>query len=316
LVIVFPAYNEEKTIAFVVKDTPKNIDGIGQIQCLVINDGSTDKTEVMALQAGALVVSHDRNKGLGRTFKTGVEEALKMEADIMVNIDGDGQFNPRDIPKLIKPIIENRVDFVTASRFIDKNRLPQNMSRTKIWGNKKVSWLISWLARRKFYDVSCGFRAYNREALLSLNLFGDFTYTQETFLDLSFKGLRIEEVPVEVTYFKERESRVAKNLFIYAWQILKIIFKTFRDYQPLRFFGGLGGLIFVVGLILDVFILVHYLNMGGFTPFKSYAFVGGFLNLTGLGLFILGLVTDMLNRIRINQEKLLFYAKKKYYERR
>jgi len=225
LLIVFPAYNEEKTIASVIREVPGNMDGVGQIRCLVVNDGSTDKTEELALQAGVLVVSHDQNEGLGKTFRTGVGEALKMKADVMVNIDGDGQFSPRDIPKLIKPIIENRADFVTASRFIDKNRLPQNMSRIKIWGNKKVSWLISWLTRRKFYDVSCGFRAYNREALLNLNLFGDFTYTQETFLDLSFKGLRIEEIPVEVKYFKERESRLAKNLFFTPGRSLRLFLK-------------------------------------------------------------------------------------------
>lgn len=315
LLVVIPAYNEKETIIQVIKSIPVSIDGIGNIYCMVVDDGSTDNTAELAKRTGAIVISNYYNKGVGGAFRVGIDEALRMGADIMVNIDGDGQFNPADISCLLKPILTNEADFVTASRFIDKKFIPKDMSKIKIWGNKQVALLIGWLTKRKFYDVSCGFRAYNREALLNLNLFGDFTYTQETFLDLSFKGLRIKEVPIEVKYFKERESKIAKNLFSYTWKILGIIFKTLRDYKPLKFFGTIGISIFAIGVILDIFIFYHYFVFGSFSPYLYVAFTGAFLNAMGLIIFVVGLVTDMLDRIRMNQEKLLYYEKKRIIQK-
>ena len=174
LLISIPAYNEEKTIADVIKSIPSHIEGVDSIEILVINDGSSDATREHALSAGTRVISHAENLGLSRTFQKGVHEALIRHVDIMVNIDADGQFDGQDIPRLINPIIKNEADFVAASRFIDKSLVP-TMPKLKRWGNKKVSQLISFIAGRKFYDVSCGFRAYSKEALLHLNLFGKYS---------------------------------------------------------------------------------------------------------------------------------------------
>lgn len=314
LLVVIPAYNEEKTIGQVIKDIPRAITGIGKVEVLVLDDGSTDKTVAKAKEVGAdYIVSNQRNRGLGYSFRRATEEALKIGVDIIVNIDADGQFDPQDIPSLIQPIINQEADFVTASRFINKENIPQ-MPKAKLWGNKKVAKLISWMTGKNFYDVSCGFRAYSKEALLNLNLFGKYTYTQETFLDLSFKEINIVEVPVRVKYFADRKSRLVNNLFHYAYRTLGIMLKTLRDYRPLKFFSVIGGSIFALGLLLDIFVLIHFIKTGGFSPYKAVGFTGAFLNAIGFTIFMIGLLADMLYRIRMNQEKLIYYEKRKYYK--
>ncbi|MBD3281022.1 hypothetical protein GF389_05935 [Candidatus Dojkabacteria bacterium] len=174
--------------------------------------------------------------------------------------------------------------------------------------------LVGGLAGEKFEDVSSGFRAYNKKALLNINLMGKFTYTQEVFLDLSMKGLNIVQVPVEVKYFAERKSRVAGNILKYAFRTAWIIFRTIRDYKPLKFFGMLGLGIFVFGLFFDGFLLGHYINTSQFTPYISVGFVGAYLNSVGLGIMFLGLIADMFDRVRQNQEKILYYLKAGSYE--
>ena len=250
----------------------------------------------------------------GAAFATGLEEAINRQADIVVTLDADDQFDPQDINKLIEPIINKKYDCVTGSRFIDKNFVPANIPAIKKWGNKMVAFLINKLTGQKYYDVSCGFRAYGKEALLNINTFSNFTYTQEVILDLSFKNLRIKEVPIKVRYFADRQSKMANNLFKYAWNISKTNFRVFRDYKPLKFFGSIGILVFSTGLLLDIFVLWNFINTGSITPYKYVGFIGGFLNLLGFLIIIVGLLADMLYRIRINQEKILYYEKKKKYK--
>jgi glycosyltransferase involved in cell wall biosynthesis len=313
LVVIIPALNEEKTIEGVIAAVPTEIDGIDQIEVVVVDDCSSDQTRMIAESAGALVISHCENKGVGAAFHTGMKVALKKGADFIVNIDGDGQHNPSDIPALIKPVLEGKADFTTASRFKEPTLIPL-MPRMKLWGNKMMSRLISYLTGKKFYDVSCGFRAYTRDTALRLTLVGKFTYTQETFLDLAFKGLSIAEIPLVVK--KEREfgeSRVASNLWKYGYKTAKIIFRAFRDYKPLRFFGFISLPFFIIGMLLIMFLSLHYLSSGQFFPHKWAGFSGVALVVLGLILFILGLVADMLDRIRLNQEELLYYKRKEEY---
>jgi len=152
--------------------------------------------------------------------------------------------------------------------------------------------------------------------MLSLNLNGKFTYTQEAFIDLGNKGMRITEVAVPVQYFKERRSRIAANLFRYTWRIMKIIFRTARDYKPMKFFGVLGALFFVAGLFLEAGLLAYYLKSGSFTPYKVIGFAGAFFNILGVVIFFLGLIADMLYRMRMNQEELLYLFKKQIWEKK
>jgi glycosyltransferase involved in cell wall biosynthesis len=306
--VVVPAYNEEKLIGSVLDSMPDFVDTI-----VVVNDGSTDETSNIAQAKGALIVTHSKNRGVGAAFHSGINKALELTVDIMVTIDADGQFDPQDIYKLIDPIIDDNADFVTASRFKNKELVPK-MSKIRYWGNIAVSKLISFLIGKRFYDVSCGFRVYSQEALLRLNVFGEFTYTQETFIDLAFKNVTIKEIPLSVQGVREYgHSKVAKNIVRYAYRASKIIFRAFRDYKPLKFFGYIAGLTVCAGVLLEATLLWHYFQTGGFSPYKFIGFVGGFLLAIGVLILVTGLLADMFYRIRLNQEDILYYKKKELY---
>ena len=312
LIIYMPALNEEEGISEVIKSLPKEVEGIDEIKILVVDDGSTDDTAKKAKESDADVVSHNMNRGVGSAFQSAVQYALENDADILVSIDADRQFNSEQIPEIIQPILKDKADMVTGNRF--ENGMPKDMPKSKYWGNTQMSRLISLITAQKFRDVSCGFRAYNREALLRLNLFGAFTYTQETILDMVFKGLRVVEFPVDVKYFKERKSRVAGNIVKYAFRTSQIILTTLKDYKPMLFFGGIGGICLVVGLILEIFLGIYFLITGDFSPYKFVGFTGfGFL-VFGLLLVVVGLLADMFNRVRVNQERILYELKRERYE--
>lgn len=313
LVIIIPAYNEEKTITRVIQEIPRNIEGINQSEVLVIDDGSVDNTVKVAKETGALVVSHNKNEGLGIAFSTGIKEALGRKADIVVNIDADDQFDAKDIPKLIKPIVDKRAEMVAGSRFEDNHSIVQ-IPFIKRWGNRAFTSLINILTGEKFTDTQCGFRAYSKEALLRLNLFGKFTYTQEVFLDLVNKGLKIVQVPITVRYFKERKAKISASFFRYFFQTIIIILRTFRDYKPLLFFGIPGTTVFGAGILFWLYSFIYWLIHHQTTPVRMYFFIGTGLLTFGFLLIILALIADMLKRIRQNQEEILYKLKKKEYE--
>src|SRR3954454_21036206 len=306
LVVTIPAQNEEKTIAQVVSGVPRNIPGITDVEVIVVNDGSTDRTAEIAERAGALVITLVGRPGLGYVFRAGLERACRRGADIIVNIDGDGQFNPADIRKLVEPLLRDEADFVTCSRFADPALWP-TMPKIKFWGNKVVTRIINWVCGgTHFTDVSCGFRAFNREAAYRLTLFGRYTYTQEWFIDLFVKGVRMTEVPLRVRGVREHgKSRVASSITKYIRGSLPIILRAMRDIQPLKFFGGIGMLFFLPGVIMNLFVAIWYLvgdkktefigpkatftRVHGTAPFTSLIPLGGALIIMGLIMFALAL---------------------------
>lgn len=309
LLVAMPALNEAATIVKVIDSIPKSIDGISQIDVLVVNDGSTDRTAELAIEAGAHVISHSKSQGVGAAFHSALAYAIDTHADLLVTIDSDGQFNPADIPKIAEPVIQNRADFATASRFMDPALVPE-MPWIKKWGNRQMSRLISRLTNLKFHDVSCGMRCYGRKALVNLNPLGTFTYTQEVFLNLAFKKLRIVEVPVKVRGVREvGKSRVASNLWNYGINTSKIIFRAYRDFHPLKFFGGLAVLLGIPGLLLAGFLAIHYLRTGMYTPHKWAGFTAGTLFGLSLILLLMGILGDMLHRHRVYLEELLARAR-------
>lgn len=306
LVVVIPALNEEATIADVIRAIPREIPGIARVKVLVVNDGSTDQTAPRAAEAGAEVIHHGISHGVGAAFQAALTRAIERGADFIVNIDADGQFNPADIPKLLEPVLAGKADFATASRFSDPALVPE-MPWIKRWGNRMMSRLISRLTGETFHDVSCGMRCYNRRAALGLNLLGRFTYTQEVFLILAFKWMTIVEVPIRVR--GEREfggSRVAGSLWRYAMQTSRIIFRCYRDYRPMRFFGWLAVWLAIGAIGLLTFLSLHYVHTGQFSPHKWAGFVGAGLGILSLLMFFMGMVGDMLNRHRIYLEELLY----------
>jgi len=313
VIVYIPAYNEEQRIAEVIGSVPKTLPGVDQVGVLVVDDGSTDRTAEVAEAAGAGVLQHGVNQGVGGAFHTALDAALSLGADILVSIDADNQFDSSETGRLITPILEGKADFVTGNRFAAKEK-PKNMPSIRYLGNLLMSRIVSTLSSsRPIEDVSCGFRAYSREALLHLNLFGRFTYTQETIMDLAFKGLRIEEVPVTVRYFQTRTSRVARNLPMYGLNTFRIILRTFRDYRPMLFFGSLGLAVFFSGTAMLCFVGIHYIQTGNVSPYKMFGIGGSILIVSGLLIIGLSLLADMLDRMRTTQEKLLYYEKKKIY---
>jgi len=305
IVVVIPALNEEASIGNVLDRIPKYID-----QVVVVNDGSTDRTRDIALSKGAIVVDHKQNKGLGLAFKSGLQRVLELDADVMVNMDADGQFNPDDIISLIVPIIEKKADFVTASRFKDPALWPE-MSKIKFWGNNMMSRLISSIVNERFYDVSCGFRAYSKDTLMRLNLFGKFTYTQETFIDLAFKGLTIKELPTKVRGTREHgKSKMASNLFKFGYRTSGIILKAFRDYKPIRLFGNVALIFCLIGLGFFFFLMIHYFRFDAFSPYKWTGFTAAFFLTLSIIMIITGFIMDVFARMRQNQDELLYRQKK------
>ena len=323
LVVTIPALNEEKTIAHVVAGIPRNIPGIHDVEVIVVNDGSTDRTARAAEAAGAMVVNVKGRPGLGTVFRIGVERAMRRGADIICNIDGDGQFDPRDIAKLVEPLLRDEADFVTCSRFADPDLHPA-MPRVKFWGNRVVTRLINWVCGgTSFTDVSCGFRAFNREAAYRMTLFGRFTYTQECFIDLFSKGMRIHEVPLRVRGVREHgTSRIASSIWKYATNSLPIILRAMRDIQPLKFFGGIGLLLFIPGLISGLFVTGWYFYTGlaehryRTTPFTSMITVSGVLVTLSFVMGVLALLADMLGRHRKISEEMLYLARRRIYSSR
>ena len=310
LVVILPALNEEATVGRVIQAIPRSIPGVDQMEAIVIDDGSTDRTAEAARAAGAEVISFGRNRGLGRAFAAGIDAALAAGADLIVNMDADGQFDPATIPELIRPLLEGRAEFATCTRFARKDLIPK-MPGVKRWGNVAVAWGISFLTSHQFTDVSCGFRAYSRETALRLNLFGDFTYTQETFLDLVRKKIPMAEVPLPVRGQREfGQSRIADSVLRYGIRAGSIILLALRDTRPLTFFGSIGAGVILTGLIAGGFVAGHWLATGRTSPYQSLLTLSALLLILGFLLIVLALVADMLGRLRRNQDEILYLLKK------
>lgn len=315
LVVIIPALNEAATIADVVGSVPTAVPGISRVEVVVVDDGSSDDTAAKARAAGADVIRHATNRGVGVAFATGVRAALERGADVVVNMDGDGQFNPQDIPRLIEPILAGRAGFVSCTRFADPAHEPQ-MSGVKRWGNDLMTWLICRLtSRSEFTDVSCGFRAYTRDTLLRLNLYGRYTYTQETFINLAAHGVAMAEVPLRVRGTREfGQSRVAGSVPKYVAKTVPIIFRTLRDVRPLAFFGSIAAATLALGVGLGLFVFGHWLMTGHTQPYRSVVIGSAVGIILGFLLFVVALVADMLNRLRRLLEELLYLARREHYQ--
>jgi len=248
LVVLIPAYNEEGLIEKTILSMPRKVLGVDDLKILVIDDGSKDNTATLAINAGAdKVVTHKKNSGVGAAFMTGIRNAIHMDADIVVTIDADSQFDSNEIPEMIAPILNRQADVVIGSRFL--GNIPKNIPKIKLIGNKIFSKIIYTLVSQKFSDTQTGFRAYSKNALLDISVVNDFTYTQEVLLDLKFKGHSIVEVPIKVKYDDKRKSRVVKSIFGYSVRSLSIIGRTLVYHRPMLSFNILGLLFCIVGVV-------------------------------------------------------------------
>jgi glycosyltransferase involved in cell wall biosynthesis len=313
LVVMTAAYNEEKNIADVVKKIPRNIKDIDYVEIALVDDGSTDDTTTVAIKAGAdSIITHKKNNGLGVAFRSGMAFALKNNADVIVNIDGDGQFNPKDITVLVEPILRGEADFVTASRFLDRSHKPR-IPWIKLLGNKLFTRLTNYITGQELKDTQCGFRAYSREAAMRLDTFGDFTYTQEVFIDLLNKGMRVKEIPIQIRE-REGKSRVVTHWYSYGFKALAIIIRTFRDYKPLKFFGFISLATLIPGIGIGIFLIYHYITTGQTSPYASMLYLVVIFVVMSIIFLVLALVADMIGRLRKILEELLYLSKRREYD--
>jgi glycosyltransferase involved in cell wall biosynthesis len=324
LIVNIPAYNEEAVITKTIKriktsfqdDFYKSGAGknIKEKLIQVVNDGSKDETVEVSKKAGAdLIISHETNRRLGAVFSSGVSSALKNKADFMVNIDADGQFDPTDIKKLLEPIILGKSDIVIANRFggIKAEKIPW----IKNFLNQFAAKMISLFLGYKIEDLTCGFRAHSKEALLRLNLTNNFTYTQETIIDAIEKNLKLQWIPIKVTYFEDRQSRIVKSLWKFIGNGFKIILKAVRDARPLKFFGVPALFFILISLVGYGWFLHNYFQELKITPFINYIIFSSLFLLLGIQLLIFALVADMIKSNRKITEELSYQNKKsKYYD--
>ena len=253
IIITIPAYNEESTIGTVIQDIKQTmIQTKYDYEIIVVDDGSTDRTAENARKAGAIVFSHPYNYGLAETFRTEMEKALQSDADIIVHIDADNQYRANEIPKLIEPVEKGEADLVLGSRFMGTI---EEMPVMKRWGNIAFSKVVSQISGIKITDAQTGFRAFTREFAEKVRIISTHTYTQEMVIRAVKEKFKVKEVPV---YFAKRgkwKSRLISNPAEYAIKAWINIFRIYRDYEPLKFFGSMGVTLISASFIICVYIL-------------------------------------------------------------
>lgn len=292
--IQIPCLNEEDTLPLVFKTMPKTLPNVDQVEWLVIDDGSTDKTIEVAKKLGVKhFVRHRRNMGLARSFRDGVDYALAHGADIVVNTDGDNQYPQERIADLVQPIIAGRADIVIADRQTAKIA---HFSPFKRLMQRFGSWVVNKAAGTDLPDAASGFRAYSRQSLYRLNVVTQFSYCMETIIQAGNKRLRIESVKV-TTNRKTRESRLFKNIWQHMGQSGKAIIRSYIMFKPYMIFLSLGLFFLIIGLIPFVRFAILFAigEAGGHIQsliFGSAMLVGALLS------FALVVISDLL---RINR---------------
>ena len=288
VIITIPAYNEEKSIGKVLSGITQVMDSTKyKYALLVVDDGSRDHTRQVALKAGAKVISHQTNLGLAAAFRREVTECLKHDVDAIVHTDADGQYKAEDIPRLLKEI-EQGYDLILGSRF--KGKI-EYMPALKRWGNKAFSKVLSKIVRIPISDGQTGLRAFTKEVGQQIKIISNHTYTQEQIIKAVKQGFRIKEIPV---YFARRHgrSRLMSNPFDYAAKAWINIIRIYRDYEPLKFFGILGGIPLVIGLVVGLWLIYLFITTGAVRRIPT-AILSVMLVLVGLQIVLFGLLADM-----------------------
>ena len=289
IVITIPAYNEEKTIGKVISSIKEfmNTQTNYEYTLLVVDDGSKDRTAEVSKKLGAVVYSHPKNYGLAETFRTELKKCLELKADVIVHIDADGQYLPKEIPRLIGGI-EKGYDLVLGSRF--KGKI-EYMPLLKKMGNIAFSKVISNVTGVKITDGQTGFRAFTKEVAEKIDLRSNHTYTQEQIIRAVMEKFKILEVPV---YFAKRKdkSRLISHPLEYAVRAWVNIIRTYRDYEPMRFFGKLGMLFIIPGFLIGLW-LFSLLITTGRVGHTGSAILSVLLIMIGIQLISFGLLADM-----------------------
>lgn len=290
LIIQIPCYNEEKTLLTTLEALPKKVEGISEIEVLLINDGSTDKSAQIAEDWGAKVLNIKPNKGLANAFRSGLQEALNLGADIIVNTDADNQYCADDIAELVKPILEKKADIVVGARDIFSIK---EFSPIKKMLQKVGSFVLRLLSSTQVEDAPSGFRAFSREAGIKINVFDNYTYTMETLLQANAKDLKVISVPIRVNE-QLRKSKLMKNIFDYIFKSMKTTIRMFIVYRPFRFFITIAGMLAFLGLIIVARFLYYYFMGNGNGHIQSLI-LAAILLISSVQMGIIAIIGDLLS---------------------
>ena len=297
LIIQIPCLNEEYTLPKTLADLPKEIKGIDSIEILLIDDGSTDRSVEVAKKLGVHhILKFTNNKGLAKAFIAGINESLKLGADIIVNTDADNQYFGGDIAKLIQPILKKEADIVVGDRQVETIR---HFSPMKIFLQKFGSWVVRQLSGTLVPDATSGFRAYSRDAALQLNVVSDFTYTIETIISAGKKNLAITHVPVK-TNEKLRESRLFPSISVYLKRSLITMIKAYSMYRPLRLFTIAGGSTFLLGFAVGCRYLFFFIQ-GQTEGHIQSLILSAILLIVGFQIIMMGIAAEL---IAVNRQLL------------
>lgn len=289
LIIQIPCYNEENSLPITLKALPKQISGIDEIEILVIDDGSTDKTVEVAKANGVQhIVSMPHNCGLAKAFVAGINGALAQGADIIVNTDADNQYCADDIEKLVRPILKKEADIVIGTRPVSNI---SHFSLLKKTLQKLGSWVMRRVSSTQVEDAPSGFRAFSRAAALQINIFDNYTYTLETIIQARAKGLQLVCVPVNVNP-DLRESKLVKNMFDYIRRSVFTMLRMFIIYRPFRFFAILASLFFTVGFLVGLRFLYFYLFSNGAGHIQSLI-LAAILIITSVQIGVIAILSEL-----------------------
>ena len=291
LIVQIPCYNEEHTLPLTVRNIPHTIDGVDHVEIMVIDDGSTDKTSAIAKEIGVdHIFKSSCNKGLAQTFLTGLDACLRLQADIIVNTDGDNQYRGQDIPKLITPILKGEADIVIGDRQTDNI---SHFSPTKKKMQKIGSYVVRSISKTNVPDAVSGFRAFSRKAAMQINIVSSFSYTIETVIQAGKKHLAIANVPIG-TNPKTRESRLVKSIPGFIVRSLATMIRMYTMYQPLKVFFCIGCLFLIGGLIPSIrFLFYYFIGQGG--GHIQSLILAAILYIFGFQILMMGIVTDVIS---------------------
>ncbi len=310
LIIQVPCYNEAETLEVALNDLPKHIDGIDEIEYLIINDGSKDNTVEVAKKWGVnYVVNFRRNKGLAKGFMAGLDACLRNGADIIVNTDADNQYNGDDIEKLVRPILEGKTDIVIGERPIDQT---EHFSPLKKKLQHFGSWVVRKASKSDIPDAPSGFRAYSRDAAMRLNVVNEYTYTLETIVQAGRTKIAQTSVPIR-TNGELRPSRLFSSMFGYVKKSMLTILRAFMMYKPLQFFSTIGSVGFIAGLAVGIRFIV-YMCMGQGNGHVQSLILAGLLITLGVLIFVIGLQADLIAANRKILEDIQYHVRKIDYD--
>lgn len=291
LVIQIPCYNEEKSLPITLNDLPKHIDGIDEIEVLIIDDGSKDRTVEVAKELGVNnFVEMPHNSGLAKAFVAGINKALEIGADIVVNTDADNQYCAADIEKLVKPILAGEADIVIGSRPVSEI---EHFSPLKKMLQKLGSGVMRLISSTKVEDAPSGFRAFSRNAAMQLNVFDNYTYTLETIIQAKAKGLILKCVPIRVNP-DLRKSKLVRNMFDYIRRSMFTMIRMFIIYRPFRFFAILAGMFFLVGALIGLRFLYYFVFESGAGHIQSLI-LSAILIITGVQVGVIAVLSELLS---------------------